>query len=131
MDELNKYMKDSLEKLKAECAENYDKLKSDCRDDEARIEKIKSNIAGIYDDVLNVSYRQAKASKGSNDEKLQKMIETYLAFFSKIPAAWEESLQEAKEHDDFETVFIETEKIKISGKIKKIFEKLTEGNYAG
>ncbi|MBN2879964.1 MAG: hypothetical protein JXN65_10110 [Clostridia bacterium] len=129
METLKKEMSDRLKSLQEEFATKHIELKEDSRDDEARIEKIKGNIAGLYNDVLNVSYNQAKAHKGTDEERLQKMVDIYKGFFTKIPAAWEESLQEAKDAGDFEKIYIETEKLKISGKIKDIFDKLAEGNY--
>jgi len=129
METLKKDMSDRLRSLQEEFAERHIELKEDSRDDEAKIEKIKGNIAGLYNDVLNVSYNQAMAHKGTENEKLRRMIDIYKGFFTKIPSSWQESLQQAKDADDYETVYIETEKLKISAKIKDIFDKLAEGNY--
>lgn len=111
-----------LNGIKAQCEQQESKLKEDERADEALIEKIRANIADIFLTVFNVSYRQTAAAKGD----AAMLIDKFNEFFVKLPSPWKESLTEAKENDDFETIYKEEAKIAMAERIQREFEKIAQ-----
>jgi hypothetical protein len=73
-----------------------------------------------------VSYKKAIQCAEDNAAKIQVLKESYMQHFNKIPASWYERLEKAKEHEDFETVYIEEIKIETMKKIKALFIEMVE-----
>lgn len=117
MEQLKNKAAEMLEILKKECDNKEHLYKADNREDEALFEKIKRNIAQIFLSMLGVSYKQTK-SAGGNEEML---ISKFSKFFDTIPATWKASLEDAKETDDYETVYVEETKIAMADRIKVEF----------
>lgn len=109
-----------LNGIKEQCEVTESSLKADDRLDEALIEKIKGNIADIFLTVFEVSYKQTTAAGGD----AQMLINKFSDFFVKIPATWKASLEDAKEEDDFETIYKEEAKIAMANHIQAEFKKL-------
>jgi len=126
MDEIKNKLLENLNAMEKQCKDKAKILKEEDRDDEAIIEKIKTNIIGVFIKVFNISYKQAINQRGDDSQKQSKLIEIYSEWFNKIPANWNASLAEAEEHDDFETIYIEKEKLAMAEKIKEIFLKIVE-----
>jgi hypothetical protein len=111
-----------IKNIKNECEAAEDKLKKDNRADEALIEKIRGNIADIFLTVFEVSYKQTEAAGGDT----QMLINKFSDFFIKIPAPWRASLDDAKEEDDFETIYKEEAKLAMAERIQTEFKKITD-----
>lgn len=109
-----------LNEIKEQCEATENKLKADDRLDEALIEKIRGNIADIFLTVFEVSYKQTIAAGGD----AQMLINKFSDFFAKIPATWNASLEDAREEDDFETIYKEEAKIAMAEHIQAEFNKI-------
>ena len=80
----------------AQCTVLCQSLRSDNRADEARFEQIRCNVYGIY--------RAVYATLHDKPDLLARK-------FSEIPAAWEQSLAQARQHGDEEKAHIERIKL--------------------
>jgi len=126
MEDIKEKVHKLLNGIKEECALAEIKLNEDDRADEALIEKIRGNIAEIFMTVFEVSYKQTISAKGD----AQMLINKFSDFFIKIPATWRASLEDAKEEDDFETIYKEEAKIAMATRIQTEFDKIAKaGNY--
>jgi hypothetical protein len=127
MENLKKEFLDKLHEIQNEINRKADRLKSEARDDEAKIEKIKLNIVGIFEKMFLVSYKKAINLKDDDVKKIEVLKTSYMQHFDNIPKNWYDRLNKAKEHKDFETAFIEEAKIDTMKRIRTLFEKVLEG----
>ena len=86
----------------AACHQRRQALAADQRIDEARFEQIRANVYGIF--------RAVYAALQNNPAALEKKLR-------EIPAAWEDSLRQAREHNDEETAYIEQLKLDTAAEI--------------
>ena len=107
--------KEELVKLNEEAKRLYSVYKNDNRFDEAKFEKVKTNVYDIYTKMFNISVRS------------EDVVTSFKRFLSNIPKNWYESLEKAKYNNDFETEHIEQVKIET----KNLIEELFEGIYYG
>lgn len=124
MENLKKEFLDRLNDIQKEIIIKAESLKNEARDDEATTEKIKLNIVGIFEKMFLVSYRKAMQCNDGDAAKLQVLKDNYMGHFNKIPMSWYQRLEKAKEHEDFETIYIEEAKIATMQKIKALFEEM-------
>lgn len=100
INKLNHYFDENI----SECNRRYAELQADDRKDDAVFEKIRSNVFGIFKQVLSVAIKQC-ASKPD---------ETYSFFMKRldaIPINWETAYNKAREHGDAADVQIEKLKL--------------------
>lgn len=111
-----------LEQRKEQCEIKISELMNANTTDEANLEKIKLNVYDIFTTLFNVSYKSASNHKEfSVEESYEKLKETYLEYFNKIPAPWREKYLKAKEMDLVLECVREEIKIETAEEIKEIF----------
>ena len=87
------------EQIKA-CKQRGKLLAEDDRADEGNFEKIRANVYEIFKTILSVAERVC-----GNDNLAQKRF--FLQKTEQIPANWMTSYENAKQHNDVETMYIE------------------------
>jgi hypothetical protein len=87
------------------------------RKDEANIERVRYNIYEIFVVLLNAT------KKASKDK--ESFCDNYLKKFDTIPASWRERLEQARKHQDVETVLIEETKLKVVTELRNLFKNLS------
>lgn len=86
----------------AACHRRRKELSADQRTDEARFEQIRANVYGVF--------RAVCATLHNDPAALEKKLR-------EIPAAWEESLRLARQHNDHEKAYIEQLKLDTAAEI--------------
>lgn len=115
---MNENIKSYFESRIADCEARSQALTADQRFDEANMEKIRGNVYDIFRTVLDV------AVKKEANETAAKAF--FMARAEQIPAAWQESLAKAREHDDAVKERIELIKLEAIGEIKAKMAELWE-----
>lgn len=117
------YLKE-LEQRKEESKAKINELINADTIDEADLEKIKFNVYDIFTTLFNVSYKKASSCNNlSQEEFMEKLKETYLEYFKKIPAPWREKYQKTKEMGLIIENIKEEIKLQTAEKIIEIFNK--------
>lgn len=115
-----------LEYKKEQCEAKIKDLMNANTTDEANLEKIKLNVYDIFCTLFNASYKKAYSNENiSTEEAYEKLQETYLGYFNKIPAPWREKYQKAKEMDLVLDCVREEIKLETVDEIKEIFKKIS------
>lgn len=116
MNEMRKEFFDFLDERKADTLQEVEKLIKEDRKDESNTLKAKANIYDIFKALWDA------AEKASNDKESFK--ENFLKKAATIPAAWEKSLEIAKQHNDVKKIVIEEAKLSAVKEIKEKFATL-------
>ncbi|EYE87214.1 hypothetical protein Q428_14545 [Fervidicella metallireducens AeB] len=101
-------------------------LKNDDSNDEAMLEKIKTNVMDIFHKMFNASYNKVYGKpnskiENSEDENYKNLYLAYMSFFDKIPSQWIANHAKAKEHNMYKEQLIEEIKINTANEIKDMF----------
>lgn len=113
MEELRKKYIDFLDKRKADTLQDAETLLKEERKDESNILKAKANIYDIFKAIWDA------AEKASTDA--ESFQAAFLQKAESIPAAWEKSLEIAKQHNDVAKIMIEEAKLSAVKEIKDEF----------
>jgi hypothetical protein len=116
------YMKE-LGELIDELKEKSADLNREGSKDEAVFENIKLNIVDIFQKMFNISYNNSCKKMYPEDEEIEKLQKSYLAFFDKIPAPWKEKMAKDKDHNMMEECFKEQIKLETADQVKNLFIK--------
>ncbi|HBS92922.1 MAG TPA: hypothetical protein DG577_04430 [Firmicutes bacterium] len=100
----------------AACQRRQKELLADNRDDEAKFEKIRTNVFDIFKTVLSVAIRTVKS--GSSAE----IKDFFLQKTEQIPANWKIAYAKAAEHGDVEKMHYESIKLEAIAEIRETFE---------
>jgi hypothetical protein len=120
IEEFTKELKESQETIKT----NIEKLNNAEAKDEAIHEKVKLNIYEIFETVFKTSIKKICGLHLSDDEaQYERLFETYLDFFTRIPASWKINYDKAKANGDVYNQFLEELKIDTAENIKETFIK--------
>lgn len=102
------------------CQQCIQALSRDDREDEAKFQRIRSNIFDIFRTVLTAARRQ----HGDNVPAVRNF---FLLRLEQIPTAWESSRRTAALHGDSEKMQIETIKLDAVAEIRQTAVSLWEG----
>lgn len=116
----NEYLNE-ISSLMNQYKKNSDMLREEDSSDEAILEAIKVNVCDIFYKVFNVSYNKSCRNIEPADVELNKLSETYLDFFDKIPTPWKEKMAKDKEHNMMEEYYKEKIKLETADRIKSLF----------
>ena len=97
-----------------DCTTKHDALLRDGRADEANFEKIRANVFGIFDTVLDAA---EKAARG-DAEAAARFFASRLA---QIPQSWYDALETAQKHGDETRAHVERIKIRAAEEIRARF----------
>ena len=107
-------MKTWLAAQMRDCETKRDTLARDGRMDEANFEKIRANVFGIFDTVLDVAEKNMKG----NGEAAERFFASRLA---QIPQSWYDALETAQKHGDETRAHVERIKIRAAEEIREQF----------
>ena len=104
-----------LEARIVKCRERAAELEKDFRKDEAVFEKVRENVYSIFSTVLKV----AREQHDGDEAAIRSFFEIRL---NQIPAAWEASLEKARQHGDENKALIEEIKLAAISDIRQALE---------
>ena len=87
-------------------------LRAENRGDESVFERIRANVYGIFVSVLEAADKQYGADETA-------MRQFCLRKLEEIPAEWEAAAQKADAHHDERAAFLERQKLRAAGEIRK------------
>lgn len=102
-----------------ESEQNAKRYMNDFRQDEAEMEKIKTNIYSIFLKMFHLSL-----NKTNDQEKFRTM---YLNFHKTIPKNWHNAKEKAKENESID-YYIEDLKITTATRVEKLFNNLWDNH---
>lgn len=102
----------------AVCTQRQQSLLADERRDESSFEKVRGNIYDVFRTVLNAGI------KTCGEERANAF---FLSRLQQIPSNWEDSLEQAKQHNDVKKMEIEQIKLDAVREIKEKFMEIWEG----
>ncbi|WP_313130537.1 hypothetical protein [Anaerocolumna sp.] len=125
------YLEYSAEQAE-KCKKQIQVLKLDDKEDEANLEKVKLNIYGIFESLINASANKFLYQKNMGaEDKTVGFCQDFLDYFDKIPESWRINYEKAKEYNDVTQCVIEENKLSVAEHLKNHFTDIMKQLYQG
>ena len=128
----------SLNQLESEFLKNKENNEVLYAFDDAIADKIRTNIVGIFRSLFQTSCQLVNAPPKNlplflkncplPENEQEKLYSIFMKYMEVIPQSWQESMNNAKIHNDMDTLSKETVKFETLKRIKDTFESVFQKN---